>query len=398
MADDATATTTTPKAGPSDSKPGGGSPAETVVVIPAAEDSNPTGSPVNSPGEPNTVNTPNGPVSNGDFRAEAAARFGSRDGQPPVTNPDTARQGAGGIVEVGGAGFREINDRNGNGVLDGIEHRGDLRPPGSTHDRPGLRTDMPAERADLPGPSEPHLRGRGPTFEPGGDGTPYAPGSGPTVVVDPVFPAAPSSGQHGDNPTPGHDIGPGFAQTNEPPAPVTSQPPRSELDTFETGTAPSNGVPALDPIPAHSPALVPAPVAAPQLQAEPDDEPGEPADDHFSAAERIGNLGSAIASGATLSAADVFDREEIDAAVQSAVKDTTEEGGANLLERIFDRVKDILFEEPRAGGPVQLPVQQLAVPAAELEQLATSSEAGDLTDTFEDEVAPDDEDELDDGL
>jgi hypothetical protein len=60
--------------------------------------------------------------------------------------------------------------------------------------------------------------------------------------------------------------------------------------------------------------------------------------------------------GAALAATDVFDQ---DAVAASAVSPgTSEEGGGNLLERIFEKVKDVLFD---SGGPepspVQLPVQ-----------------------------------------
>ena len=84
------------------------------------------------------------------------------------------------------------------------------------------------------------------------------------------------------------------------------------------------------------------------------------------------------------------------AAVTTAVSGASQEGGANLLERIFDRVKDMLFDSGSSTSPVQLPVQQASVPSEQLEALRGAPEPV-VQESVEDSAVTGGAD-LDDGL
>ncbi len=278
--------------------------------------------------------------------------------------------------------FRRINDRDGDGILDGIENPVDLRG-----DRdPAPRFDPPTVRPGLEIPADIELPGRGPTFEPGGDGTPDIPGRGPTVVIDPIFPVTPPPPAAGHGPaTPPPNTYP--AAPAQPPAsngvtaPLAQSPvngaaaeqpadaaPIAAVDTFDTGTAPSAATPVAPP-PAEEPVVTafrapaaaetaPPPEAAAVLDEDCEPEGGGPGAG-LAVGATIAPLG-----GAVLAATDVFDAATIGAAVTTAVNTAKEDGGGNLLERIFDRVKDLLFESGPSASPVQLPVD-VQVPATQ---------------------------------
>ena len=136
--------------------------------------------------------------------------------------------------------------------------------------------------------------------------------------------------------------------------------PAAVLDNFHNGTAPS--APAvLEPLPAtNAPASAVSPHEPPASAVQegtvaaedcpPDEETGP------GLAASVASAAALAPVGAALAATDVFDQDTV---VASAVSSgTSEEGEGNLLERIFEKVKDVLFD---SGGPepspVQLPVQ-----------------------------------------
>jgi hypothetical protein len=57
-----------------------------------------------------------------------------------------------------------------------------------------------------------------------------------------------------------------------------------------------------------------------------------------------------------------LDPERLGAAVSAAIAGAADDRGANLLERIFDRVKEMVFEEPPAAPPSLLPLEPDAAP------------------------------------
>ncbi len=347
-------------------------------------------------------------------------------GQPGRDEDGNRLPGAEGQVKLDD--FLRINDRDGNGILDGIENPVDLR--GDRDDEP--RFEPPRI---IPNPGIPAFEPQGPgqPFEPGGDGTPEIPGRGPAVRAGPTPPPARPGNLHDNGEVLGDGIaidrdqqpGPG-GQTIVPDGTLPAEPdrggvvdpaaddavaagavglPNSEspvaadrrlsagpadavedsdvpgdgaavfsnpaatihtpaavvaVDTFETGTVPM--VSAVEPAeaPRVASAITSEGLAGATGQAQtigPDAEPCGPDGEPLVAGPAVAALAPV---GAVLAATDVFDPETIGAAVTTAVAGATTEGGGNLLERIFDRVKDMLFDSGGggAGSPVQLPGQQ----------------------------------------